>query len=59
MKRKIAEDLKTASARGWWWGKDAKSFSFSRTALALVLRARFACVIVDFRKEKEKRLCTG
>ena len=49
----------TASPRGWWWGKDKMSFPFSRLALALVLRARFSRMIVDFRKEKEKRLCTG
>ena len=35
-------------------------FSSFRTALALVFRALFARVLVEFRKEKEKNgLCTG
>ena len=35
-------------------------FSFFGTTLALVFRALFARVLVDFQKEKErKRLCTG
>ena len=32
-------------------------FSSFRTALALVFRALFARVLVEFRKEKEKNVC--
>ena len=32
-------------------------FSFFRIALALLFRALFARVLVDFRKEKEKNVC--